>query len=207
MKVPLKLSLLFCFVAWAANASPVRPMDLVKSTADKIIAILNDPRLQAESQTSERHHRIRQELEERFDWTTICRSCLGRHWAGLSRGEQNQFLTEFKNFLEHTYLDRIEPYYNELDHIEYLGERILDNDYASVKTVVITKQKIDHPVEYRLEKTASGDWRVYDVIIEGVSLVKNYRTQFDEILAKSSFQKLIDDLKTRQIATKQPSPK
>jgi phospholipid transport system substrate-binding protein len=177
-----------------------QPSDQVRRTADKIISILNDPSLQGEPKRAERHRQIRQELEERFDWNSICRSSIGRHWAKLTPEQQKEFIELFKHFLETTYLDRIEPYYNELDKIDYHGERILENNYASVKTVITTKRKLEHPVEYRLEKSPRGDWRVYDVIIEGVSLVKNYRTQFDEIIIRSSYQGLVSELKAK-IAT------
>jgi phospholipid transport system substrate-binding protein len=82
-----------------------------------------------------------------------------------------------------------------LDKIDYLGEKIID-DYASVKVLITTKNQVAHPVEYRLEKTG-GDWRIYDVLIEGVSLVKNYRDQFDEIIAKSSYEKLVAELRAK----------
>ncbi len=195
---PFVLAILGLALLGAAVA-PDRPLSQVRSTADKIIGILNDPALQKEEKRSERHRLIRKELEERFDWATICRSCLGRYWTKLSPKERDEFVELFKQFLERTYLDRIEPYYNQLDTIEYQGERILEGNFASVKTIVRTKQKIDHPVEYRLEKAASGAWRVYDVIIEGVSFVKNYRTQFEEILNRSTYQALVDDLKSKVV--------
>ena len=183
------------------QAAPAgRPIDQVKSTADKVIALLNDPNLKGQEKSAERHRLIREQLEERFDWANICRSCLGHHWSKLSRDQQSEFIELFKIFLERTYLDRIEPSYSQLDRIDYQGERILEDKFASVKTVVMTKQKVDHPVEYRLEKAASGTWRVYDIIIEGVSLVKNYRTQFDEIIGKSSYEGLINDLKAKTTA-------
>src|SRR6185436_6636635 len=118
------------------------------------------------------------------------------HWQKRTPAEQKEFMDLFKQFLERTYLDKIEPYYNELDKITYQGEKIIDN-YASVKSVITTKRQIDHPVEYRLEKGSNNNWRVYDVLIEGVSLVKNYRVQFDEIISKSSFEGLIKDLRTK----------
>jgi len=179
----------------------------VRATADKFIAFLNDPKLAGDAQRAERRRLIRNELEQRFDWPTICRSCLGRHWSTLTEPEKRDFMDLFKQFLERTYLDRIEPYYNELDRIQYQGERIAEKKYASVKTLVVTKQKIEHPVEYRLEKSNAGDWRVYDVVIEGVSLVKNYRTQFDEIITRSSVQSLLNDLRTRVADTKIQSPR
>lgn len=192
----------FSVLMTSAATSPDSPMGQVHATADRILDILRDPKLQGPSARPERHRLIRQELEGRFDWTTIARSSLGRHWSGLSKPDQQQFMELFKQFLQTTYLDRIEPFYNELDHIEYQGERIAEGNYASVRTTVVTRQHVDHPVEYRLEKSGSGTWRVYDVVIEGVSLVKNYRTQFDEILNHSSFQALLDDLKAKINASK-----
>ena len=192
------LALLGLFgLAASAFANPDRPMAQVRGTADKIIGILKDPNLQGEEKRTERHRLIRQELEQRFDWNAICRSCVGRHWSKLSKEQQGQFMDLFKQFLERTYLDRVEPYYDQLERIDYQGERILESNYASVKTVVVTKQKIEHPVEYRLQKAPSGEWQVYDVVIEGISLVKNYRTQFDEVINRSSFEGLLSDLKSK----------
>ncbi len=82
-----------------------------------------------------------------------------------------------------------------MDRIDYLGEKVID-DYASVKVQITTKNQVAHPVEYRLQKSGNG-WRIYDVLIEGVSLVKNYRDQIDEILAKSSYEKLVADLRAK----------
>jgi phospholipid transport system substrate-binding protein len=193
------LALLLAVISTTAQAAE-RPLDLVRATADKIIGVLNNPALKGDDHRDERHRLIREELERRFDWNTICRSSLGRHWSKISPEQRKEFTELFKQFLERTYLDRIEPYYNQLDRIAYEGERILENRYASVRTTVITAQKIEHPVEYRLEKSSAGEWRVYDVVIEGVSLAKNYRTQFDELITRSSFQGLLDDLKAK-IAT------
>jgi phospholipid transport system substrate-binding protein len=201
MRFPM-VALLVCTVLLSAAAPPPdSPMAQVHATADKILNILKDPKLQGDAGRPERQRLIREELEQRFDWAVISRSCLGRHWAKLSKQEQRDFVDLFKRFLERTYLDRVEPYYNELDHIEYQGERIAEANYASVRTAVVTRQMVEHPVEYRLQRSSSGMWRVYDVVIEGVSLVKNYRTQFDEILNNSSFQALMNDLKAKTNAT------
>ena len=201
MKVGFGLCALFLGLLISTASAEEQPLVQVRTTADNILKVLNAPDLQGESKRAERRRLIRQELEERFDWNTICRSCLGRHWPKLTPAQQSEFIELFKNFLERTYLDRIEPYYNQLDRIDYHGERIVDKTYASVKTVVVTKEKIEHPVEYRLEKNAAGGWRVYDVVIEGVSLAKNYRTQFDEIITRSSFQALVADLKVKMAGT------
>ncbi len=178
-----------------AGVQAARAIDQVKATADRVIALLNDPALQGDDKKAERHRLIRQELDARFDWPEIARGCLGRHWSKRNNDERKEFMALFSEFLERTYLDRIEPYYADLEKLDFLGEKIIDN-YASVKTVISTKKKIDHPVEYRLQKTGD-EWRVYDVVIEGVSLVKNYRVQFDEIIAKSSYESLIKDIKSK----------
>jgi phospholipid transport system substrate-binding protein len=129
------------------------------------------------------------------DWATVARSSLGRHWAKRTRAEQMEFVSLFSRLLEETFIDKFETHHAELDKVEYLGEKIID-DYASVKAQVTTKDQIVHPVEYRLQKSGK-DWRIYDVLLEGVSLVKNYRDQFDEILAKSSYEKLAADLRAK----------
>jgi phospholipid transport system substrate-binding protein len=193
------------FVEVAAFAG--KPVEQVRATADRIMALLSDPKLQGEGKRGEKLRLIREELEECFNWDTICRSCLGRHWSKFSREQQKEFTNLFKQFLEGTYIGQIEPYYNELDRIEYQGERIVDNQFASVKTVVVTKQKIEHPVEYRLEKAGASQWRVYDVVIEGVSLVKNYRTQFDEMIGRSSPDGLLNELRSKPLLeTQKPVP-
>jgi phospholipid transport system substrate-binding protein len=174
-----------------------RPTDEVKTSADRIVAILDDAGLKGDAHRSERRRLIREELDRRFDWPGIARSCLGRHWSKRSRDEQKEFIRLFVQFLEVTYLDKFETYYSDLDKIEYQGEKIIEN-YASVRSVITTKAKVDHPVEYRLQKApANGVWQIYDVIIEGVSMVKNYREQFDDIIAKSSYEKLIADIKSK----------
>ena len=183
----------------AAGALADSPTDQVKGAADRIIGLLHDPNFQGEAKKPERRRLLREELNRRFDWPAIARGCLGRHWLKRSAQEKQEFAQLFSDFLEETYLDKFETYYDELDRITYHSERILEGNYASVKLTVTTTQKIDHPVEYRLVKVGA-DWRVYDVLIEGVSLVKNYREQFDGIIAKSSYEKLISDLKARRIA-------
>ncbi len=179
-----------------------RPTDGVKATADTVLGILNDAGLQGEAKRAERRRLIRVELDKRFDWAGIARTSLGKQWSKISPKEQEDFVTVFSRFLEESYLDKFEPYYKDLDRIDYRSERLIEN-YASVKTIVTSKEKIQHPVEYRLLKPAgSADWRVYDVVIEGVSMVNNYRNQFDDVIAKASFQKLMVDLRKKAEAAR-----
>ncbi len=182
-------------VGVSLRASAGEPTAQIRATTDDILALLADPALKTEARNSERRQLIQKELDRRIDWATVASSSLGRHWAKRTRAEQTEFVSLFSRLLEETFIDKFETHHAELDKVEYLGEKIID-EYASVKAQVTTKDQIVHPVEYRLQKSGK-DWRIYDVLLEGVSLVKNYRDQFDEILAKSSYEKLVADLRAK----------
>jgi phospholipid transport system substrate-binding protein len=172
-----------------------QPTAQIRATTDKILALLADPTLKTEARRLERRQLIRKELGQRVDWATVARGSLGRHWAKLRRSEQTEFVSLFSRLMEETSIDKFDTNGGQLEKIDYLGEKIID-EYASVKAQITAKDQIVHPIEYRLQKSGQ-EWRVYDVLVEGVSLVKNYRDQFDEILAKSSFEKLIADLRAK----------
>jgi phospholipid transport system substrate-binding protein len=182
-------------VGVSLRASAGEPTAQIRATTDDILALLADPALKTEAGNSERRQLIQKELDRRIDWATVARSSLGRHWAKRTRAEQTEFVSLFSRLLEETFIDKFETHGGELDKVEYLGEKIID-EYASVKAQITTKDQIVHPVEYRLQKSGKN-WRIYDVLLEGVSLVKNYRDQFDEILAKSSYEKLVADLRAK----------
>lgn len=185
------IAALFASVAVAGTALADRPTDAVKSSTDKVLAILNH----SGAAKSEQSQLIRTELDKRFDWPVSARGCLGHYWSARTPAEQKEFIGLFSEFLEETYVDKLETYYKDLNTIDYKAEKIVD-DYASVKVVLKTKDGIEHPVEYRMQNSSNG-WRVYDVIVEGISLVKNYRDQFDAIITKSSYEGLLKDIKSK----------
>ena len=185
-------------VAFAGAALAESPLAEVKSTTEKILLLLKDSKLQGETKKEERRQVVRTEMEKRFAWEESARACLGRHWLKRTPAEKAEFVKLFSNFLKDTYSDKIATYYGDLDKIDFQGEKIQD-DYASVKLVLTTQEKVEHPLEYRMEKTGD-DWKVYDVVIEGVSMIKNYRDQFDAIIARSSYEGLIQDIKSKQAA-------
>jgi len=195
MKTLRCMSLALVAVGASLCACADEPTAQIRTTTDTILALLADPALKIEARNSERRQLIRMELDRRIDWATVARSSLGHHWAKRTRAEQTEFVSLFSRLLEETFIDKFETQHSELAKVEYLGAKIID-EYASVKAQVTTKDQIVHPVEYRLQKSGK-DWRVYDVLLEGVSLVKNYRDQFDEILAKSSYGKLVADLRAK----------
>jgi phospholipid transport system substrate-binding protein len=123
----------------------------------------------------------------------MSRRSLGRHWAQRSEQEKKEFVRLFGQLLERTYIDKVEGYSGE--KVNYLGERV-DGDYAEVEVKIVTKKNTEIMVLYKL-RTRDQKWWVYDMVIEGVSLVNNYRTQFTDILAKSSFEGLMKKLKEK----------
>ncbi|MBM4338823.1 MAG: ABC transporter substrate-binding protein [Deltaproteobacteria bacterium] len=169
------------------------PQEQLRQTTDKVLAILSDPALKSHNKLKERRELILKVVDERFDWEEMARRSLARHWAQRSPEEKQEFTILFKELLERVYMDKVEGY--SWNKIAYEGEHI-DGDYAAVKVKVFTARDQTIQVEYRTRKKGH-QWVVYDFIIEGVGLVNNYRTQFNEIILKSSYQELVKRLKTK----------
>jgi phospholipid transport system substrate-binding protein len=168
----------------------------LKAHVDRVVQTLEDPALKAPARETERRQRLRRVADDIFDWTDTARRAMGRHWRGLSEAQRQEFVTLFADLLERTYIGRIEQYQGE--KIEYVGESG-DAEQRTVRTRIVTKQGTAVPIDYRLER--QGDrWRVYDVLIEGVSLVSNYRTQFDRIIQTSGYGTLVSKMRARQEA-------
>jgi phospholipid transport system substrate-binding protein len=169
------------------------PGDQVRQTVDKLLAILADPQLRGEDKENERREELRKVLYSRFDFTEMAKSALGPHWQRRSPEEQKEFVELFTSLLEGAYLDKIESYNGE--KVQYLNETV-DNDYAEVDTKIVDNHGQPFSVNYRL-RNGGGDWKVYDVVLENVSLVNNYRSQFNRVLAKSSFEELRKTMKEK----------
>ena len=182
---------------WAAcGLDPVWagvPTEKVKETTDKILAIVSDPALKDSAKEAQRRERIRKTVDELCDWEEMSRRSMGRHWAQRSEQEKKEFVRLFGQLLERTYIDKVESYSGE--KVNYLGERV-DGDYAEVEVKIVTKKNTEILVLYKL-RARDQKWWVYDMVIEGVSLVNNYRTQFTDILAKSSFEGLMKKLREK----------
>ncbi|MBS1237992.1 MAG: uncharacterized protein H6R37_1236 [Deltaproteobacteria bacterium] len=169
------------------------PTEKVKETSDKILAIVSDPALKDPAQATQRREQIRKAVDEMCDWEEMSRRSLGRHWAKRNEQERKEFVRLFGQLLERTYIDKVEGYSGE--KVNYVGERV-DGEYAEVDVKIVTKENTEIPVLYKL-RTRDQRWWVYDIVIEGVSLVNNYRTQFSDIMAKSSFEGLMKKLKEK----------
>jgi phospholipid transport system substrate-binding protein len=191
------LLVLVATLATLALNQPARagaPTDQLRVEIDRVLKILEDPALKADGKTIERRQRVRAVANDIFDWTETARRSLARHWQARSPAEREEFVKLFGDLLERSYISKIESYGGE--KIDFLGDSV-DGDQAVVRTKIETKQGTEVPVEYRMLRR--GDrWLVYDVVIEGVSLVGNYRTQFNKIIQTSSYQELVKKLRTKQ---------
>ena len=170
------------------------PTDQLRAQIDRVLKVLEDPELKKEGHVKERRAAVRKIANDIFDFSETARRSLGRHWQGRTPAEQSEFVQLFSDLLERSYISKIETYGGE--KISYLGDTI-EGEQAKVQTKLVTKGSGDIPIEYRMHK--KGDrWLVYDVVIEGVSLVANYRTQFNKIIQTSSFQELMNKMKNKQ---------
>jgi phospholipid transport system substrate-binding protein len=169
------------------------PTQQLKQTTDKILSILSDPDLKDSAKAQDRKQLISRAIDERFDWEEMSRRSLARHWAQRTPEEKKEFMQVYRQLLERTYLDKVEDYSGET--VSYEGESV-EGTYANVKVKILTTTQREIPIEYRVMKKGSH-WLVYDISIEGVSLVNNYRSQFNSILVKSSYKELIRKLKEK----------
>ena len=189
-RVAIVLALVVVGVTRAALAGPAT--DQIKPQIDRVIATLENPALKGDTKTEERRQTLREITENVFDWTEMAKRSLGRHWAARTPAEQQEFVALFRELLERAYVGKIERYAGE--PVAYLGE-LADGDLTTVRTKVTTRQQ-EILIDYRMYR--DGDrWRVYDVLIENISLINNYRTQFDGIIKTSSFEELVKRLRAR----------
>jgi phospholipid transport system substrate-binding protein len=190
-RVAVTLTLLVIGIAPAALAGPAT--DQIKPQIDRVIATLENPALKGDDKTAERRQVLRGITDGVFDWTEMAKRALGRHWAGRTPTEQQEFVALFRELLERAYVAKIERYSGE--PVAYVGE-VADGEVTTVRTKITTRQNQEVPIDYRMFRDGER-WRVYDVLIESISLVNNYRTQFDGIIKTSSYEELVKRLKAR----------
>jgi phospholipid transport system substrate-binding protein len=177
----------------AAEVSASVAADQVKATIDKVMEILRDPALQGSGKKSERREKLRQIVLPRFDFAEMAKRALGSNWNRYP-DQQREFVTAFTQLLEETYADQIEAANG--DKVVYLSERA-DKDYAEVATRVISAKGEETSMTYKLHPVES-DWKVYDIVVENVSVVNNYRAQFNRVLSNASLDELIKRMKEKR---------
>ena len=174
------------------------PTDQVRQTADRVLSVLQDSRLKSPDKQQERRAQIRQVIANRFDFAEMAKRSLGPNWQKVNNDEQREFVELFTELLEKAYADQIESYNGE--KIVY-GRENVSQDQADVDTKIVTKKGEEVSVNYKL-RSNGGDWKVYDVVIENISIVNNFRSQFNRILAKASFAELLKKLQSKSVEIK-----
>ncbi|MFZ3138733.1 MAG: ABC transporter substrate-binding protein [Thermodesulfovibrionales bacterium] len=169
------------------------PLDSVKGNINKVLDVLRDPALKGESGKKTKRQKIRSISDKMFDYSELSRRTLGIDWKKLNTAQQNEFTDLYKSLLEDAYADKIINYTDE--KVAFSKENQLSEKTFEVQTTILTK-KADIPIYYRVIQK-DGEWKVYDVVIEGVSLINNYRNQFREILMNKSPEVLIDTLRKK----------
>jgi phospholipid transport system substrate-binding protein len=182
----------------AANSAPT---EFIRQTTDNIFQLFGDPHLQGAAQREERLARLRHIGDTAFDWEEIARRALAIHWRDRTPQERQEFAELFRDTVQGMYLQRLEvaaqERLQEIPAIRYVGEQI-NGQRAMVRTTVVTRRGREVPMDYRL-RHSDGQWRIYDIVIMGVSLVNNYRMQFQRIITQSSYEELVRQLKARQL--------
>ena len=181
-------------MALLAVPVPVRagePAGEIREAIEQGIAVVKDPKLAGKGKQAERRARLREAVAPHFDFREMAKRSLGIHWKDRSPSERGEFILLYQELLENSYAGKIEAYQGE--KILY-GKESVDPPYAVVRTSIVTMSGQEIPVNYLLLR--DGDrWKIYDVVIEGISLVNNYRSQFASILQRSSFRELMRKLK------------
>jgi phospholipid transport system substrate-binding protein len=188
LKQIILITLIGIVVATQAQASATGE---VKKTVDEVVRIVSNKEMKQNPQ--KRRQALKQAISVIFDYTEMAKRSLGRHWNERTPAEKKQFVALFETLLENSYADKIESYNNE--KIEYIKEET-DDGFTEVKSRILTPSGDEFSLEYRLMKE-NGKWMVYDVVIEGVSLVSNYRSQFDRIITDNGYGELLKKLENR----------
>ena len=176
-----------------SQAYAATPKETVEDGVNNVLKTLGDPAFKAKPK-DEQINIVGEEIDKIFDFKELSRRTLGKHWKKMSAEQQTEFVKLFRELLQGVYADRLLAYSDQ--KVLFDKEIMLKKDRAEVQTFLQTSDGKKIPLFYRLTDQ-SGTWKVYDVIIEGVSMVKNYRTQFRQIIAKDSPDKLLQILRDK----------
>ena len=187
------------FVLWATAAAAAvasAPGDQIQTTIDKVLEVLKDSSSRKDSNRANRAERLRAIIEPQFDFAEMAKRSLGAQWQRRTAEEQREFVHLFRELIENSYIDSIDS---------YDGEKVIvtsqkqEQNFAEVNTKIVTKKGEEFVVNYKLMKGNDG-WKVYDVVIENISLVNNYRSQFNRVISQSSYDELLRKMRQKEMA-------
>ena len=183
----------------AETAGAGEPLDKIRETVENVLTILDDENLRHPERYALRRTKLRQAVYQRFGFEEMACRALGRHWRDLSKGQRQEFIGLFSDLLERSYVGKIEEAGAGLQ-VDYVRETVDDKEgFSSILTVITNHLGSQIEVEYRLlQHDGNTPWEVYDIVIEGVSLINNYRTQFNNIIHRTSYDDLVKQLRLKQ---------
>jgi len=183
------------FAHQVRGADPLSATQALKVSIDGILDVLNTPEFKGDEKKKIRRQKIRDIVLGCFDFGRIAQSSLGKHWRGRTPEEKQDFTVRFRRLIENTYVSKLETYTNE--KVIYLDEQRKTKkgrEYAKVQTRIVTTDGTEIPIAYMMHRQGANPWQVFDMNIEGASMVNNYRAQFGEFLDQKSFSTLLKDL-------------
>jgi phospholipid transport system substrate-binding protein len=178
------------------SASPGEPTEAIRAAVNRGVEILNGAKTDGGKEMAGTIGRLKKVVYPLFDFEEMAKRSLGAHWRRLDPQRQKEFVTLFTDLLEKTYANSINLYDGQ--KVVYTGETI-DQDYAEVGTKIVSKKEGAYSADYKLHRVA-GNWKVYDIVAEGISVVNNYRSQFNRVIVNSSVEELMKKLKERTMS-------
>ena len=188
--ISLSILLVIAFAFSAAQAAST-PTEQLKSTIDKVLAALNDSSLDNDA----KREKIRDIIGERFDFRAMSQRTLGKSWRKAKEDQKKRFTNAYRRLLEDTYLVMVDEYTDE--RVDYGKEAIKKKKYAQVNTLIVRADAPPIPVNYKLRLKKGNEWWVYDVVIEGVSMISNYRTSYQQIVKNDGIDGLIGQIEAK----------
>jgi len=186
-----RILLLLTVAIFTSSVAFATPTDDLKRTVDEVVRSIADKEMKKKE--AERRQALKKTISTIFDYSEMAKRSMGKHWNQRTAAEKKHFTELFATLLENSYASKIESYNNE--KIVYIRETV-DGDYSEIKSKVVTAARDEFTLDYRLFKQ-NGKWMVYDVVIEGVSLVSNYRSQFNKIITANGYDRLVKKLQSK----------
>jgi phospholipid transport system substrate-binding protein len=181
-------------MAFNARELPAgEPLNVVKSTTVRALQILKNPQLKSKEKRAQRIERLKQIINPMFDYEETAKRALGVHWRRRTPAEQREFVKLFRAFLEKIYADRIDEYAGERI---IFGREVIEDEYAEVDANVVNAKGEESPIIFKLRRVGDN-WLVYDAVVENISIVNNYRSQFDRVIKSSSYEELVKKIRDK----------
>ena len=195
IRIFLLAGVFFMTGSWSQGAEPDGPTEQLRPSLDSLIEILENESLKGDAKKSERRSMIMKEISNGFDFREMSQRVLGRTWHTITPEQQDYFVSQMTKLLENVYVGKLESYTGQT--IEFVEERIKGN--RAQVTTLIENEGVKLPVHYIMQKTGSK-WMVYDINIEGVSLIRNYMEQFRSILRQNDYEGLIKIIEDKNLS-------